>query len=174
MYFQKKKNKKKKKSKLSSAKNVNTFQFTNVLNKHAPPKQKFLRSNQAELCCHYYVAVRIAKSISEKKKSDYLKTRRYEAAKKLRWESLASWKEYFEHNDLMLVIIKCFESQLHLFFLNKSQKGDNLTLTEVTKVINDDEKCPDTFNSYFNSYFYWYKWSCLSNHWKIQETFKYC
>ena len=109
-----------------------------------------------------------------KKKSDHLKTTRYEAAKKLRWESLASWKEYFEHNDLMLVIIKCFESQLHLFFLNKSQKGDNLTLTEVTKVINDDEKCPDTFNSYFNSYFYWYKWSYLSNHWKIQETFKYC
>ena len=66
-----------------------------------------------------------------KKKSDHLKTTRYEAAKKLRWESLASWKEYFEHNDLMLVIIKCFESQLHLFFLNKSQKSDNLTLTEV-------------------------------------------
>ena len=67
----------------------------------------------------------------KKKKSDYLKTRRYEAAKKLRWESLASWKEYFENDDLMLVTIKCFESQLHLFFLNKSQKSDNLTLTEV-------------------------------------------
>ena len=44
-----------------------------------------------------------------------------------------------------------FESLLHLNFSSKSQKSNNITLTERSKVTTYNEKCADTFNSYFNS-----------------------
>lgn len=70
------------------AKNVNTFQFTDVLNKHTTTKTKVSQIKPSRIYgdrtkSRYYVAVRIAKSISEKKtkKHDPLRTRRYISSK---------------------------------------------------------------------------------------------
>ena len=130
------------------AKNVNTFQFTMFWINIPPPKQKYLRSNQVEFMeTELNHAIMFSSELRyqylKKRKHDPLRTRRYISSKEtLVWISCGVekvlWKSWLYISDN-----KCFES-------HQSQKSDNLTLTEGSKVITDDEKCANIFNSYFD------------------------
>lgn len=115
-----------------------------------PPKQKYLRSNLAEFMeTELNHAIMLRSELRNQylkktpKKHDPLRTRPYISSKEtLVWISCGVekvlWKSWLNISDN-----KCFESR-------QPQKSDNLTPTEGSKVVTDDEKCADVFNSYFD------------------------
>lgn len=86
-------------------------------------------------------------------------------------------KEYYENLGLNLICCnKIISKSIAPIFMEKWKKSKNIKLTEVSEVITYNDKCADSFNTYFDGVLkglkilvnedlsgYWYGQSYISN-----------
>ena len=129
--------------------------FLTVLNKHAPKKQKCIRSNQSpfinkslqkEIMKRSRLRNKLLKTNSEIDRKAYNKQRNYcvNLTRKTK-------KDYFENLHIKNVTDnKQFWKTVKPFLSDKNKVDDKITLVENSEIVTDNHKIADIFNEYFS------------------------
>ncbi len=141
---------------VSSNNNYNNFQniLSNVLEKHAPLKKKYLRANNSP-----FITKHLRKMIMNRSrcKNAYFKSKtieNWEKYRKLRNECVNLTKkvkrEYFANLNIKSINDnKTFWRTIKPFFTDKNKKSGKIVLVENNEIIMDNKYNADVMNEYF-------------------------
>ena len=123
-------------------------EFLYLLGKHAPFKKRYIRANQKNVMARSNLRNKFLKLKTEENRVAYAKQRNYCA--KL---SQQKKRQYFENWNLISITDnKLFWKTVSPLFTEKNgSKSNKITLVEGGKVLTDDTKIAETFNSFFGN-----------------------
>ena len=129
--------------------------FITILNKHAPPKKKYIRANNSP-----FMNKPLSKAIMfrSKLRNKYLKLKTIKSrnAYKKQCNYCVSLlrktkKEFYENlNPRLIADIKTFWKQVKPFFSDKTPMNRNIILLDGDKIISSPEKCAEIMNNFFS------------------------
>ncbi len=128
--------------------------FMNILNKHAPLKQKYIRANES---CFMNKTLKKAVMQRTKLKNKYLKNNT--TKNKLEYKKQRNYcvklfknekKKYYENLDTNVIVDnKKFWQNIKPSFTDKTKNTQNITLVEGDLIISDTQEVVNTFNDFF-------------------------
>ena len=125
--------------------------FIEVLNKHAPMKQKYLRANQGRFMTeNLHKAIMKRSRLRNKFLSDRTEISRKEYKKQRNFCVKRAKKEHFGNLDINCISDnKNFWQTVKPLFSNKVKSKTTIKLVENDKMIDDETKIEKIFNEYF-------------------------
>ena len=123
-------------------------EFLYLLAKHAPVKKRYIRANQKNVMASSNLRNKFLKLKTEENRVAYAKQRNY-CLKLLQQKR----RQHFENLNLSSITDnKLFWKTVSPLFTEKNgSKNNKITLVEGGKVLTDDTKIAETFNSFFGN-----------------------